>query len=427
MNQAKKIGFWSVVSIVVGSQIGSGIFLLPSSLAAFGGVGVASWMVSGFGAILLALVFSELCKAYPKTGGPHVYVNQAFGRRLSFFVAWTYWVISWLSSPAVILAAVGYISSLFPNGLTPASVFIVEITIIASFMLLNLGGVGASGKVELVLTVLKLVPVFVLPLLCLPFVNNANFEPFNATDTSTFTALSSAALLTFWGFIGVETATTPAGSVNNAKKTIPLAITTGTIFVLLTYLLCNYAIMGVIPPEVLKVSKAPFTDAAKAVLGGNFHYLVSIAGAVVCLGTLNAWILTSGQIALGAADDKLFPKFLGRQNKNNAPYVAIVISTLGMLPFFVFAIFDQNLVGQFTKIIDASVTLFVVVYAICVFSFLKIFYKSGEMGLYHILLGTISLLFCGWILLSSEMLSVIISAIVILSGMPVYYFVKDTK
>lgn len=424
MDNSRKIGFWAVVSIVVGSQIGSGIFLLPSSLASFGGIGLLSWVISGLGAVFLALVFSELCKAFPKTGGPHVYVREAFGDVVAFFVAWAYWMISWVSSPAVILAAVGYISSLFTNSLTPLTVFGVEVAIILFFMKLNLGGVGASGRAELVLTVLKLLPVFILPLLCLPYVDSSNFEPFNATDKSNFMALSSAALLTFWGFIGVETATTPAGSVKNPKRTIPLAITLGTIFVLLTYLLCSYAIMGVISPEQLKVSKAPFTDAAKIVFGGNVHYLVSIAGAIVCLGTLNAWILTSGQIALGAANDKLFPTFLGKQNANSAPYISIMISTLGMMPFFIFAIFDQNLVGQFTKIIDASVTLFVVIYAICVLSFLKLFCINKEFKPYYIILGILSLLFCGWILLSSEPFSMLLSSIIVLSGVPIYFIKK---
>lgn len=427
MSTPKKIGFWAVVSIVIGSQIGSGIFLLPASLAHFGGIGLASWLVSGAGAIILALIFSELCRKYPQTGGPHVYVNQAFGPRVSFYVAWAYWVISWVSSPAVIVAAIGYIVSIIPGGLDKFTILALEVWIVVFFMVINLQGVSTSGKVEFVLSILKLLPVFVLPLFALPFVSNGNFEPYNATTQSDFSALGAAALLTFWGFIGVETATTPAGSVKNPTRTIPLAITLGTIFVVLVYMFCSYTIMGVVENEVLRSSQAPFSDVAKIALGGDWYYLVSIAGAVVCLGTLNAWILTSGQIALGAADDGLFPQVLGKKNKNGVPKYSIMISTLGMIPFFMLMLLNDSLVEQFTTVIDASVTVFVLVYFICSLSYFKLSIQDVKSNFVGVFLALIGMTFCGWVILSADMLSIILSSLVIASAIPldIFWFKKQ--
>ncbi len=94
---SNKIGFWAIFALVVSSQIGSGIFMLPISLAPYGAYSLISWVISGLGAMSLALVFALLCAKFPETGGPHVYVKHAFGPVAAFFVGWTYWVISWVS------------------------------------------------------------------------------------------------------------------------------------------------------------------------------------------------------------------------------------------------------------------------------------------------------------------------------------------
>ncbi|MBX9744955.1 MAG: amino acid permease, partial [Chlamydiales bacterium] len=89
MNPQKKMGFWAVTSLVAGSQIGTGIFLLPSSMAPFGAAGLTSWLITATGAMLLAFVFARLSANIPKAGGPHAFIESAFGRTFGFFSAWT--------------------------------------------------------------------------------------------------------------------------------------------------------------------------------------------------------------------------------------------------------------------------------------------------------------------------------------------------
>ncbi|MFT4327493.1 MAG: amino acid permease, partial [Wolbachia pipientis] len=112
---SNKIGFLAIFALVISSQIGSGIFMLPISLAPYGAYSLISWVISGFGAISLALVFASLCAKFPETGGPHIYVKHAFGSTAAFFVGWTYWVSSWVSSTAVTIASIGYLAPLFHN------------------------------------------------------------------------------------------------------------------------------------------------------------------------------------------------------------------------------------------------------------------------------------------------------------------------
>ncbi len=232
---SNKVGFWSVLALVVGSQIGSGVFMLPASLAVFGSYSVAGWVISGIGAMALAVVFASLCERFPKTGGPHVYIERIFGKNISFFAGWTYWVVSWVSTTAVIVSAIGYLSP-FIGDQSPLVYLLLEILLLTSICGLNLFGVTIAGRVEVLFTGLKFLPLLVVPVVAIFFfdINNFNMsEAVGAQEVST--SLAQATLLTLWGFVGVESATTPAGSVENPKKTIPRALILGTFIVALVY------------------------------------------------------------------------------------------------------------------------------------------------------------------------------------------------
>lgn len=423
MSLIRKIGFWPVVSLVIGSQIGSGIFVLPATLASYGGISLFGWVVSGGAAILLALVFSELCRRYPKTGGPHAYVEAAFGRRASFFTAWCYWIISWLSSTVVVIAAVGYFGSIFGG----FSLFVnlgLEIGLILLLMGINLMGVRASGYTEFVFTLLKILPLILLPLAAFFFFDSKNFVPLNLTELSGAQAVSAAALLTFWGFIGVEVATTPAESIENPRKTIPRAILLGTIVVALIYCFSSTMVMGVIPPEQLKFSQAPFVDLTKVVFGGSWHIAVALAAAIVCVGTLNAWILASGQIALGAASDNLFPAVFSKKNAHGVSVVGILVSSLGMIPLLCLTL-QENLGKQLATIIDVSVTVFLCVYAICVLSYLKILKREGKRAPWGYLVGIVAFAFCLWVLWGASWRGLVAVVLIACTGVPVYLKEKN--
>ena len=415
MESQNKMGFWAVTSLVAGSQIGTGIFLLPASMAAFGAAGLCSWLITATGAMLLAFVFAGLCSSIPKTGGPHTFIEAAFGKTFGFFSAWTYWVISWLSTPMVVISVVSYLSPVLGD-LHPIANFVLEISILLFITGLNLMGVRSAGRVEFVFTVLKLLPLLLVPVAGLFYFNGAHFVPFNPTESSTVSVLNAAALLTLWGFIGVESATTPADSVENPKKTIPRAIITGTLLVALVYIFSSIVIMGVVPPEALAASKAPFADAAERIFGGNWYIVISLAASVVCLGTLNAWVLTSGQIALGAASDGHLPKFFTVKNERGAPKWALLISSLGMVPVL-FLTLNKSLIEQVTFIIDVSVTAFLFVYVMSTLSYLKLFGKKSASSL---VIGLGALSFCGWALYSSGPQMVLLASCITLTGLPVY-------
>lgn len=419
-HESRKIGFWSVFALVTGSQIGSGIFMLPANLAPYGDLSFIGWGISGLGAVLLALVFGQLCSWFPKTGGPHVYVKEAFGNSASFFAGWTYWVISWLSTPIVIIASVGYLTPIIGVH-EPHIHLLLEITLLFLLTLLNLKGVKTAGHAEFFLTLLKIAPLFIMPMVALFFFNKENI----AVDIATFqnrditSVLSSVVLLTLWGFVGVESATTPAGSIENPSRTIPRAIIFGTLCVAILYFINSLGIMGALPGKLLATSKAPYADLAQVVFGGNWHLFISLVASIVCVGTLNAWILFSGQIALGLAQDNLFPSFFAKRNKNDAPVNSILISSLGSLILLILTS-QENLSRQMGELIDFSVISFLFVYAISCCSFLKILFHKRQHNYGWFFCGIIAFLFCGWVIYETPWKTILIASLFTLSGLPLY-------
>ncbi len=389
----------------------------------FGSIGILSWILTGSGAIFLALVFSDLCRRFPKTGGPHVYVSKAFGKKIAFFTAWTYWVISWISSAAVVIAAVSYVSHII-NDFNIYLILILEIIVTILLMLLNLCGLYASRKLDFLFFLLKIFPLIILPLICLPLINYDYFTLNDMSMTSSYIqTIQSASLVTFWGFIGVETATAPAESVFNPSKTVPRAIIIGTACVILVYLLSNIAVLGTVPNNILINSIAPFAESANIVLGGNWNKFIAFTAVIICLSTLNAWILTSGQIALGAAQDKLFPKLFLKKNKQGAPVWGIVLSSLGMV-ILLFCTIHPNLVNQIELIIDISVTAFLWVYIICIVSYLKIIFISEPVVTINSLIGITALIFCVWVIFGSNWCMLLFSLLITISGVPIYIYMN---
>lgn len=415
---SKKLGFWSVFAIVTGSQIGSGVFMLPASLAPYGQYSFLGWLMSGLGAICLAMVFSGLCNRFPKTGGPHVYSQAMFGKTAAFFTGWTYWVISWVSTAAVVIASISYLSPFIGNQ-SPYLYLFLEIALLIGITCLNLRGIHAAGHAEFILTLLKVIPLFILPFIAIWYfkAKHIMMSPSIAAQPIS-TNLAQVTLLTLWGFIGLETATTPAGSVENPSKTIPRAIIIGTICTALLYIMNSISIMGILPAHVLAHSKAPYVDASQYLFGGHWHLFIAIIASVVCVGTLNAWMLASGQIVLGLAEDKLMPESFAGTNRHGAPHLGIITSCIGIIPLLCLTM-NQNISHQITAIIDFSVIAFLYVYLICVLAYIKRLWAERA-KLQHWLYSLTALAFCLWTIYQTDIKTLLTSAVFTLSGLPLY-------
>jgi APA family basic amino acid/polyamine antiporter len=242
----------------------------------------------------------------------------------------------------------------------------------------------------------------------------------------TSTIINQTILLTLWGFIGLESATAPAGLVANPGRTIPLAIISGTATVAALYVFNSISVMGAMPSHLLTHSIAPYADAVQAVFGGNWHLLISLISGIVCLSTLNAWTLTSGQIALGLAQRNMLPTIFTHTTAQGAPFWPLIVSCLGTIPLLLM-LSNASLAAQVTTIIDFSVTSFLFVYVSCCAALIKFLWhkKSTSMGIWT---ATISaLLFCVWIILHSALSTLLIATLFTATGIPMYWYQRTTR
>jgi APA family basic amino acid/polyamine antiporter len=332
------------VSLVIGNMIGSGIFLLPASLAPYGGISLVGWLISAADRAL-AQVFCSLLEG-PLAGGPCL--RLAFGDLAGFLMAWGYWISVLAAVAAIAVAFISYLTIFFPSLAShPVQAAVAALAAIWLLTAVNALGIRAGGKMQVVTTVLKILPLAALVIFGWARFDPAHFTPFNPTGKSAFSAATATVSLTLWAFLGLESATIPAGSISDPARTIPRATLLGTALSALLYIGTTVVVMGILDPASLATSTAPFADAAGVLAGSWAGYAVGIGAVVSCFGALNGWILIQGQIPLALATDGLFPKVFSRVSGNGTPIIGLVISSV-LVTLLVAANYTRSLVQLFT-------------------------------------------------------------------------------
>lgn len=423
--EKNKLGLWTSTSLVTGNMIGAGVFLMPATLAVYGGIGLIGWVVSAIGAIYLARIFSNLSKLLPgANGGPYAYTREGFGDFPGFLMGWGYWISAWTANAAIAVSLISALSSFFPI-LASNAVAAVLTGLSAIWILtwINTMGIVASGKMQLVTTILKLVPLVLVAVGGLFFIRFENFVPFNISGGSGFAAISASFGLTMYAFTGLECATVPAGSVINPEKTIPRATMLGTILVMIVYLLGSFSVMGVINATNLQHSVTPYADAAVQIFGTNARYWISGGVAVASFGCLNGWILIQGQVPYAIAKDKLFPRVFGKENKNGAPALGIIISS-ALVSLLMMMNYSKGLVEQFKFLILLSSITTLVPYLFCTGSYIIIGmrknYFTKKSLLPAIIISLLAFIFSLWAIAGSGQDAVYWGFILLMAGIPFY-------
>ncbi len=419
------LGFWQLVALVVGNLVGSGVLMLPAILAPYGSISFAGWVMASLGAILLSLVFCQLCSKHPRTGGPHVYVEEAFGKDAGFYIAWVYWILAWVGYAALVSAAMGCLTTIC-GPLSNSTLMILEVLIIILFTAINLCKIAFAGRVELVLTFVKVLPLIVLPVIALFSVKSEYLFAAPPINMSYGSALAGSVMLMIFAFMGFETATVPSEEVENPRRTIPKATIVGTLIAAGIYILGTVSILGHIPFDQLVQSKAPYADLAASIFGGNWQNFVAGAGILITLGALNGWMLIGGRIAYGAAKDGIFPKIFLKTDKCGSPSAAIIISSMCTIPFMILSL-SESLVEQFNFVVSISSSLILIVYLACTLAYMKFLKDYEHSKPKHWLLGIASTAFCFWVLSSISIEMTLYSLSVFLVGVPLRLYVKNRK
>ena len=425
----RKLGLWMATALVVGNMIGSGVFLLPSSLAAYGGISIVAWGVTAVGAMTLAVVFARLGRAFPHTGGPYAYSRRAFGDFVGFQTAWGYWIAVWAGNAAIAVAFVGYLSrfwgELDGNSLLAAAVATGAIWVLTG---VNALGVRMGGWVQGVTTVLKLLPLLAIATIGLLSFDPANFGAFNAAGGSWFTSLTAASTLTLWAFIGLESATVPAEDVTDPERTVPRSTLIGTALAAVVYILGTVAVMGVMSGGALAGSAAPFADAAEKMWGAWAGDAVALGAVISAFGALNGWILLQGQVPMAAARDRLFPAAFGRTTRSGAPVVGLVVSSV-LVTVLMAMNYTKSLVDQFTFVILLATLTTLVPYAYSAAAEVMLMitdraaFSLRRLGV-DVGIAALAFAYSLWTIAGSGYQVVFRGFLLLMAGVPVYVFMK---
>lgn len=381
MNDAKnKFGFWMLLSLVIGNTIGAGIFMLPASLAKIGSISLLSWVFTSAGAILFALIFARMSRMVTKTGGPYAYAHTAFGEFTGFQVAFTFWVSLWTGNSSLVITLISYLRIFFPNLVDPMTASLVGIGIIWLMAIINISGVRTIGNVQIITTIIKLIPVLLIIGIGLCYFHPEYItQSFNVSSKSNFSAFSYAATLTLWGFVGMEAACIPVSSTTHAERNIRRATIIGILILAAIYITTSIAIMGLFPNAVLTHAVAPFAMAANLAFGGWGQLLVNICIVISCLGALNSGLLLEGQIPMAAADDGLFPKIFAKRNRFGMPAWGLFIDA-ALMSGFILLTMRPDLIDQFQLVVTVASVATLIAYLYSAIAEIVLLARKGEIA-----------------------------------------------
>ena len=325
-DQPQMIGLWMTTAIVVGTVIGSGIFMLPVALAPLGANALIAWIISGIGVICIAYGLSRISTL--SGDGIQANVERELGPTAGFLVAWSFWVSNWVGQGAIALAAASALSFVIPSLINPQNIISVAIGWLIALTAINAIGVKAAGGFSVVTVLIKLIPLLaVIWIFGERGASGLPLEPL-ASAPINLANLAAATGLTFFALTGFECATTPVGKVRDPRRTVPRALIGGVISVVLIYFVAGTAIQLLLPAEVAAASPAPFADALVSRWGSGVASLAALGIAVAAIGCLNGLILATGELGYSMALRGDMPRILGWTRGANTPVASQVIGTI---------------------------------------------------------------------------------------------------
>jgi APA family basic amino acid/polyamine antiporter len=315
-------------SLVVGSIVGVGIFNLPASLAPYGPITLVSMGLTTIGALALAMLFASLSRRMPADGGPYAYARAAFGNKLGFANAWSYWITAWAGNAAIAVGWVLYVEVFINTGQTKVWSILLVLAGLWIPALINLSGIKNIGLFQVATTIAKFAGLAFISIVGLFYIKSANFHPWNVSGDSAISAVGAGMAIALFSYLGLETAAVAAKNVRDPDRNIPRATMLGTLATAVVYVLSLTAVFGIVSNQVLQDSTAPFSTAVNLMFGGTFWgYVMALVVITSGIGALNGWTLVAAEVPRAAAQDGVFPERFERLNRRGSPAFGVIAST----------------------------------------------------------------------------------------------------
>lgn len=399
----KKMGLFSATVIVIVNMIGTGIFLLPASMATIGSISIYGWIVGTIGATGLAIVYAALGSVEPKAGGPYAYARDTLGPYLGFQTNYVYWLANLVGNIAIAATVCGYLVVVVPMLKGYETVGTIVIIWIAT--LVNIAGARMIGWTTGVATVLAMIPLCTVAIFGWYWFDSHTFMAgWNPHDASVMSAIAQSVPFVLWAYMGIESASLNSDLIENPKRNVPLSTLLGLAIAGALYISCCLVLMGIVPVEQLAKSSSPFSEAALMVAGPIGATIMALCAVLKGGSSLIGWTLNIAQISCSAARDGLFPKIYGKEN-NGIPVWNLIISGV-LMSMIALATASSTINQQFNEVIDISVILVVLPYLYSTVSYIDMEFRSGRLlSLRHVfvvLVAAAASIYCLWVIVGSE-------------------------
>lgn len=372
-----RIGVLGATLVVAGSMIGSGVYLLPSTLGGVGSISLLGWAAATAAALAVGGMFSWLAVAAPDAKGLGGYVKAGMGQLFAVQTTVVYWSLCWFGNIAIALAAAGYLGYLVPALSSPTARLITALAIIW----LNVGiayyGPRLVARVEGWTLALGLAPVLLAATAGWYWFRPEIFlEGWNPKGLDTFAAVGQSGLTAFWAFLGVECAAAVAAVVRDPSRNVPRATLLGVLVTAVVYISACTAIMGMIPATALANSTAPFADAANVALGVGVAALIAFSAFARTGGCALAWTMVTAETTRSGADEGAFLSAFRTRPDGRAPAINVVTAGV-LMSLAAFGTMSETVGQQFTILANVSVILALYAYTLAGLSLIRIAYTLG--------------------------------------------------
>ncbi|MBE6062391.1 MAG: amino acid permease [Clostridium butyricum] len=424
----KEISLFMATMLVCGNMIGSGVFMLPATLAQVSGplATIIAWVITTIGSILIAISFANLGSKYPSTGGAYQYTKEAFGEFTGFLSAWLYWNGSWIGNAAIIVAIASYSAAVIPALQNPLLSIIYTSLILWAVTILNIVGVKQAGKIQSFVTVFKI--GFFSLFIIVAFLNFDSINILSLTPQGKgLSTIPLAATSTLWAFVGLESSTVTAGELKDPEKNVKKSTIYGLLIAAIIYILISVGSMGAMSNSELAMSGAPLTDILTIALGTSIGKLLTVAVVICILGTTIGWILSTARVSFAAGEDGVFPKFFGKLSpKYGTPVNSLIIGSV-LVNILLIMNFQKGMVSAFTFITILATLSFLPVYLLCVAAEMMIMFreeKNFTLGIFlkKSVVPIIAFIYAIWTIYGSGAETVMWGFILMLIGIPFYIY-----
>lgn len=425
----RKLGLGAVIALGVGTTVGSGIFSSLGEVAGAAGSSmllVLSFLIGGLVQIPANFVYAELASAFPENGGQYVYFREAGSRPLAFLTGWiSFWATDPPSISIMALAIANYMAFFLPfNDLT---LRLVAVALVLIFMFIHVRSVEGGGKLQTIITALKIVPFVIIIGIGIFLIKGDLFlsnAPLSGATLGIGSLLAGISATT-WSFDGMAAPAYMSGEIRDPKKNLPKGLILTAVIVLLLYVSLTVVASGLLSVEELASSTAPIALLASKipVIGGYAGTVVAIMAIIVVIGSLSSCIMFQPRLEHAMAEDGLFFKAFGKVHPvYETPYFSIIVQCAVAI-LLIFASNLTDLLGYFTLV--ALLKNFLTFATVLVLKDKPNYNPAYRMPARPLMVA-IAMFMTGTLIYSTflwaPMQGIIAAVLAVATGLPVYYY-----